>query len=371
MLVLRPVIGRRFDPGVVGVAPLQLGAPRPITPEALLDDPGAMLAAVELTRDRAAFVLVDRPEHVLAQPFLYDAQRAHARAVVEVPLGRLLSWAERCAPVRDPILLYSTARSGSTLLVRALDRIDGMLGVSEPDAFTQLAEHPAFTRDPRCVALLRACTTLLFGSRRRAARLALKFRTQVLAIGAQLHAAWPTAPAVFLRRPLVPSVESYAHAFVDARRWRLERTALFRAWLRLRIANDGYGIAPQLWPPAGRPDAAALAELGPAYHAVAYWWSACGWAARLRGSGVDLLELDYDTLVGAHEQTIAAVLAHAGEDPRRAAESLPAFAEPSQQGAQHVRARGPSPRLQPRDVAKLRELLRNHGARLGVDASAR
>ncbi len=367
--MLRPVIGRRFDPGVVGVAPLQLGRPRPITAETLLDDPAAMLAAVELGEDRAAFVLVDAPEQVLAHPFLYEAQRARAHAVVEVPLARLLEWAERLGAVRSPILLYSTARSGSTLLVRALDRITGLRGVSEPDAFTQLAEHPGFVRDPRAAALLRACTTMLFGAGRRDARLALKFRTQVLAIAAQLQAAWPSAPAVFLRRPLVASVESYAHAFVGARRWRLEATPLFRAWLRFRIARDGYGIAPQLWP-AGRPDAAALAALGPAYHAVAYWLSACGWVTRLRTRGAELLELDYDALVAAPHATVARLLADCGEDPRRAVESLPAFAEPSQRGAQTVRARGTAPRLRPRDAARLREFLRRHGAPYGVEASA-
>lgn len=359
---LHELRGRRLRPANAIVDPdeLDLGPARPLRDEDFLAARNLMLFSLDLGHDRALYVQVDDPTAVRARPFLYEAQRDAARGVVAVPLALLLRWAERERP-RAPILCHSTARSGSTLLVRALDRVPGVHGISEPDVFTQLAELPACRTDTRTVPLLRACADWLFGAAGRPhGRLALKLRTQALALAPALCDAWPDAPQLFLHRPLLPSVESYAQAFISRSTWWLLDGSLLRPvvkrWLRHRIATDGYGIPHHLWPPSS-PGARALAELGPAYQAVAYWSIACGWVQWLRARGVDVLSLTYDELVAAPQQSVARILAHCGLDPSQAERALPEFATPSQAGSKVVKPRS-KPRLSSAQIERLQAFAR-------------
>ena len=78
--------------------------------------------------------------------FFYQAQRQHARSVIEVPFESLPE------AIASPTLIYSIGRCGSTLLVRALQAA-GVSVVSEPDYFTQAACHqPPDPSLPRAIA---------------------------------------------------------------------------------------------------------------------------------------------------------------------------------------------------------------------------
>jgi|SRR5689334_4869218 len=64
--------------------------------------------------------------------FFYQAQRQHARSVIEVPYASLPDGPP------SPVLIFSIGRCGSTLLVKTL-RASGVSAVSEPDFYTQAA----------------------------------------------------------------------------------------------------------------------------------------------------------------------------------------------------------------------------------------
>lgn len=66
--------------------------------------------------------------------FFYQAQRQHARSVIEVPFDSLPE-----GPA-SPALMFSIGRCGSTLLVRVLEA-GGVRVVSEPDFYTQAAVY--------------------------------------------------------------------------------------------------------------------------------------------------------------------------------------------------------------------------------------
>lgn len=84
--------------------------------------------------------------------FFYQAQRQHARSVIEIPFASL---PERTEP---PTLVYSIGRCGSTLLARALQAADVSV-VSEPDYFTQAACHQP--PDPALQRAIAGATSLL------------------------------------------------------------------------------------------------------------------------------------------------------------------------------------------------------------------
>jgi hypothetical protein len=76
-------------------------------------------------------VCVSTPD-ISAAVFFYQAQREHARSVIQVPF-------ESLPPGPDsPALIFSVGRCGSTLLVKALQAA-GIRAVSEPDFYTQAA----------------------------------------------------------------------------------------------------------------------------------------------------------------------------------------------------------------------------------------
>ncbi len=100
-----------------------------------------LVYAADFSRRRILYTVVD-PADLLAvfnAPFLYNAQLAHARAVIAVPFGRV----NEMEPITGlhPIFIFSSGRAGSTLLARLVNSL-GRLSASEPDIFTQFAFLP-------------------------------------------------------------------------------------------------------------------------------------------------------------------------------------------------------------------------------------
>lgn len=96
---------------------------------------------------------------VLDHPFMYQAQRKHARTVIQIPFSDLPE------ETLTPALIFSPGRCGSTMLLLALKAI-GLPSASEPDYFRQIGH--SFARDkfrPReiCQRLLRSATAILAG----------------------------------------------------------------------------------------------------------------------------------------------------------------------------------------------------------------
>src|SRR5262249_14755478 len=107
----------------------------------------------DFERKKATFV-EGAPLPVLARaPFYYMEQRRHARRVLAIDfdtfLGLTRDWAE--IPKRL-IHVYSVGRCGSTLLHHALNRMEQVISLSEPDPFFQIAAQ----RKLRCITAWQA-----------------------------------------------------------------------------------------------------------------------------------------------------------------------------------------------------------------------
>jgi len=207
----------------VSLARLLADAPDTLSPYAL-DVPARRVAFVQTSPglDLAA-----------AHPFVYEAQRRHARQLVVASEEEVVDAARVLRlPEHRPTFLYSTGRCGSTLLGKMVARLDGVQSISEPDVYTQAT----FARDRsdadlerRLQALLGAVTRLwashLLAHHPDRPRLLIKHRGFTLFLADLLAAAAPGSRALFLYRDPEAVVRSYDGAFFDSKAW---------SWVRAR-----------------------------------------------------------------------------------------------------------------------------------------
>lgn len=205
---------------------------------------------------RDVVVLVELPSglDISAAPFVYEMQYSAALRVHTMPIDEFCTLTSTINPIAHPVLLHSTGRCGSTLLVRALGEAPGVTSFSEPDIFTQLAT--AGTLPSAAIAhfeaLYRAC--LLFFMRDRVGAAVFKLRAAACQHAVHLASAVPGASSVFLYRDAVEVARSYARLTGRSlAAWRLDEGQR-RAWsrfaplvFRLEGAIDGYDLMAALW----------------------------------------------------------------------------------------------------------------------------
>jgi len=186
-----------------------------IDPQIVLREPNLSLYCLDFEQRQALFVETPQETDLSLAPFLYQAQYAAARRLLQVPFETLHRLAAEV--VIDPqrlILIYSIGRCGSTLVSRAFREIEGVDSISEPDVFTQmLFTWGASDLDGAEKAeLWKSCTLLQCapGKIRHATAWALKFRSEVTNLWPLFYAIFPEAKVIFLYR----SARTWARSFL-------------------------------------------------------------------------------------------------------------------------------------------------------------
>lgn len=273
-------------------------------------DLGALLAAryvtpycIDLFGRGVVLVEVPGEADLSAHPFVYEAQYRLASRVYTIGLDDFNAVCEKWPTPERVLLLHSTGRCGSTLLTKALNAIDGVSALSEPDIFTQLAMSGRLSDDvtrDAFVRLYRNCLKMF--CRGDANLFVLKFRSVVCEHADYLASALPTAKSLFLYRNAVDVSLSTARILKrQLSGWQLNERER-RVWslltpllATLQPAIDAYDLLASLW--AGP----VLRYLN--LHDAMYWLGA----------------LRYEELVADGLGAVSAVLAgcgiHAG-DPR-------------------------------------------------------
>jgi len=182
----------------------------------LVNDPTLSLYYFDHPTRRALFVQVPKDVNISAGPFMYMAQYDHAQRVAAVPydvLHRVAAGIESRTPLA---FIYSTGRSGSTLMSKALGELEATTSLSEPDVFTQ-AVRMRFTgvHEDEIHDLINSAVKILFNPvfTGNSALHVVKFRSFCIQIADLMSAAFPQAGNLFLYRDLASSVRSYAQAF--------------------------------------------------------------------------------------------------------------------------------------------------------------
>lgn len=212
---------KRQNPiGVADPADFEFSEGADIDPQTVVTNPLISLYCLDHTNRRALFVETQPDVDLTQAPFFYQAQYENTVRLIGVPYETLHQLAGNISLDSSRlILVYSTGRSGSTLLGSALNAVEGTINYSEPDVFTQLvAIRQADTRkEAEVSALVQSCTKLLCKGTEQTptpAHWVIKFRSFVIELGDLFHSHFPGAKNIFLYRHAEGYMASTLRAFV-------------------------------------------------------------------------------------------------------------------------------------------------------------
>lgn len=169
----------------------------------ILESPAVSLYCLDDESRQAVFVELPDGIDLSQAPFYYQTQFENALRLIVVPYHELheLAGAVSGAPDRL-ILIHNIGRCGSTLLHHALNQVNGVVSLSEPDVFGGIVtiRQGNASRDAE---LARSCMRIVFRSWPQHTTGAVKFRLQGVQIIDLMVAAFPQARHVFMYRNAV------------------------------------------------------------------------------------------------------------------------------------------------------------------------
>lgn len=285
----------------------------------LLADPEWLAHRFVESDDTFRFVHVPRSVHA-GVPFLTDQYLGERQTGGDVP-------ARECLALRaDARLgyLFHSAFCGSTMLVRALDRIGAAMGLSEPLVLNDVVGFRRRGADPRAVARAAdAATRLLARPFGPGEMVVVKPSNLINPLAELLLALRPQAPALFLYAPLETFLISVARKGLGCRLWVRE---LLEGYLHEGFVDLGFSMQDHF-----RQSDLQVAAVG--------WLAQHRHFARLaqRLGPERLRSLDADRMTARPGEAIAAVASHfgIGLSPAETEEITtgPAFSRHSKSGA--------------------------------------
>ena len=202
----------REHPGVIAsIDDFQWVAGEAIDAARILSNDRVTLYSLDHANQRAIFTALPEGVDLSAAPFMYQTQFDRAEYLIALPYADFLRLADTIPPVSGGIAcLHNIGRCGSTLLSRALNEIEGVLSLSEPDALAAFVPIAGAPRDQR-TALLRACVAWLCRPAVKGANtfVALKFRNQAARIMDLYMESLPQAIHIFIYRNVISWLASF------------------------------------------------------------------------------------------------------------------------------------------------------------------
>jgi len=192
-----------------------------INPQMIVTNPCITLYCLDHEAQRALFVETPPGLDLSKAPFFYHAQYENAVNLYGVSYDTLHQLAGGVSlDDRRLIFVYSVGRSGSTLVGAALNAVDRVVGLSEPDVFTQLVTLRSFdgSNAQEIRALVSSCMKLQCKPTEQIPNpiaWAVKFRSFSIELGDVLHEVFPQSKNIFLYRDLESWVQSAGRAFLE------------------------------------------------------------------------------------------------------------------------------------------------------------
>lgn len=218
--ILEITARKRQDPtGFAGPADFEFREGADIDPQSVITNPLISLYCLDHANRRALFVETMPGMDLTQAPFYYQAQYENAVRLIGVPYETLHGLASQISVEDDRLVfIYSVGRSGSTLLGAALNAVEGTVGYSEPDVFTQLIVMRQLQGidDAQVSPLVQSCTRMFFkatGQTPDPAHRVIKFRSFVIELGDLLALHFPQAKSLFLYRHAEDYMTSSMRAF--------------------------------------------------------------------------------------------------------------------------------------------------------------
>ncbi len=340
-----------------------------LTPAEFLAHPNFSLYCFDEASSQAIFVELPSALALSSAPFVHQAQYEQATRVACVPLALFVTLAAQLPPIEQPILLYMSARSGSTLLSHAFNASGAIVSLSEPDVATQFVHlrQQAATATalngmaPRELPLLAASSArFLFRPYAQQEKYAgadycIKFRSEGVQVMDFFQSVFPAAKNIFLYRDALGWVNSFQRIFTKLN---LVEPLTIGAWqemyegfLRTDLTHLRAYLAPQQ-------THVTLPEQ------LTLWWIAImEWYLAQWEQGVPVLAVRYLDLNQRRESTLSAILSYCNLAPEQLPAALNAFESDSQAGtplARDVPHRGATRLLGDQAVEAIVTILQRH-----------
>src|SRR5262249_38485995 len=132
---------------VAGLSNFTVTEGETVTPDSLLNKGTLSLYCLDDATQRAIFAELPPDIDLSKAPFVFQTQYDHVQRFIAVTYDEFRTLADKLPPVDQPIFIYTTGRSGSTLLSHAFNEIDTALSLSEIDTITQLVYLRSTTRE--------------------------------------------------------------------------------------------------------------------------------------------------------------------------------------------------------------------------------
>jgi len=174
----------------------------PFDAQSIIANPNISLYCLDDTRQDAIFAVLPDEVDLSDAPFVYQAQFDYAKSLIAVPYGEFLRLADTLTvDASQLICIHNVGRCGSTLLSQALNQLDTVTALSEPDVFANFVTIRYTPREQQ-IRLLQASYKFMFrpavvGD---TTRYALKFRNHCADIIDIFAEAFPTAKHIFMYR---------------------------------------------------------------------------------------------------------------------------------------------------------------------------
>jgi hypothetical protein len=170
--------------------------------EQIITNPNISLYCLDDERQEAIFVALPDDIDLSRAPFVYQAQFENAQYLISVPYAIFFQLADKISvDTSRSICIHNVGRCGSTLLSQALNEVDGVIALSEPDVFANFVTIRHTSREQQ-IKLLQASFKFIYrpivvGD---ASRYALKLRNQCADIMDVFIEAFPSGKHLFMYR---------------------------------------------------------------------------------------------------------------------------------------------------------------------------
>ena len=350
---------RQIAPSLASLADFSVSQGNPVDASIVLSQPNISLYCLDDATRRAIFVVLPSDVDLATAPFVYQTQYEQAQSLLAMPYDSFRELAHKLPEVRNLILIFSSGRSGSTLVSHVLNQLDEVLSLSEPDVASQFVHLRVVdgTRDTELRDLLDCTMRMLFkpSAFKTPTTYAIKFRTEATQVMDLFHATFPQAKNLFIYRDAFGFIASFCRIF---RVVGLPEAMPLNDYVAMfsQVMNDDFAKLTIYLEP-GATQISAVQQL------TLWWQRIIEWYLAQYTRGIPVLAVRYADLNAAHEPVVRAIFNYCGLPTERVGDTLSVFSRDSQERAALARVNpgeGNSIRLTEGQIDEIMTILRRH-----------
>ncbi len=350
---------RQFTGQMSSMADFSVSEGKSLDAEIILRNPNISLHFLDDVSQHAVFVELPPGVDLASAPFVYQMQYEQALRLIAVPYDTFRALAQTLPKAQHLILIFSAARSGSTLLSHIFNRLGTTLSLSEPDVASQFVHMRSAdgSRDTELRDLIDCTVRMLFkpNAFKTPTTCAIKFRSEATPIIDLYYEAFPEAKSIYLYRDAIGYVASF---------YRLFRLVGFPESMTL----EEYFA---MMSPIERSDFRQLqAYLDPDADQITVpqqvtliWLSHMERYLAQHARGIPMLTMRYEDLNQKRKQALSTIFNYCGLPVDQVAQTLSAFEGDSQAGTILAREKpneSNSLRLTEEQIAEIKTILSRH-----------